>query len=109
MDSRSSMGSCSIGGNVGESILRLMGYGYSLLSTFSEMSFFFSGMSFIGSGVVVVVWLFFLVVTVSIRLPSSCVVAVPGVVSGFAAVEAEVFLLLSFLLLIDNMMCETGI
>ena len=92
-----------------------MGCEYSLLSTFSGMSFFFSGMSFIGSGVViaelivVAVWLFSLVVTVSIRLPSSCVVAVPSIVSGFAAVEAEVFLLSSFLLLAGNVVCETSI
>ena len=79
------------------------------------MSFFFSGMSFIGSSIVVTglivaaVWLFSLVVTVSIRLPYSCVVAVPDVVSGFAAAEAEVFLLSSFLLLAGNAACETGI
>ena len=79
------------------------------------MSFFFSGMSFIGSDVVAAelivaaVWLFFLIVTVSIGLPSSCVVAVPGVVSRFAAAEAEVFLLSSFLLLAGNVVCETGI
>jgi len=30
-------------------------------------------------------------------------------VSGFAAVEAEVFLLSSFLLLAGNVACETGI
>ena len=79
------------------------------------MSFFFSGMSFIGIGIVAaglivaVVWLFSLVVAVSIRLLSSCVVAVPDIVSGFAAVEAEVFLLSSFLLLAGNVACETGI
>ena len=79
------------------------------------MSFFFSGMSFIGSDIVAaglivaVVWLFSLVITVSIKLPSSCVVAVSDVVSGFAAVETVVFLLSSFLLLAGNAVCETGI
>ena len=92
-----------------------MGCGYSLLSAFSGTSFFFSGTSFIGSGIVVAglivaaVWLFSLVVAVSIRLPSSCVVAVPDVVSRFAVAEAEVFLLSSFLLLTGNAACETGV
>ena len=92
-----------------------MGCGYSLLSAFSGMSFFFSGMSFIGSNIVaaeliiVIVWLFSLVVAVSIRLSSSCVVAVPGIVSRFAAAEAEVFLLSLFLLLAGNAACETSI
>ena len=79
------------------------------------MSFFFSGMSFISSSIVAaglivtVVLLFFLVVTVFIRLPSSCIVAVPDVVSRFAAVEAEVFLLSSFFFLAGDMAGETSI
>ena len=85
-----------------------MGCEYFLLSAFSEMSFI--GSSIVVAGLIVVaVWLFSFIITVSIRLLYSCVIVVPDVVSRFAAVEAEVFLLLSFLLLTGNTVYETSI